>query len=159
LAATWSLEVAGGSNECWEERVTRAESRRSSAESSMSARSLRRGALATVDAEVSCEGQSRLRRWASRCDGRRVGRQFEVGEDLLDDAGVGEEGEELAFLAAVGTGQHVQEEDALEGFGPGVPSPGPGPGPGPGLARGVGRVSRVASVMQRLGVQVFPLLP
>jgi hypothetical protein len=44
--------------------VTRAESRRFSAGSSMSARSLRRGGLGTVDAEVSCEGQSRLRRWA-----------------------------------------------------------------------------------------------
>jgi hypothetical protein len=41
-----------------------------------------------------------------------------VGEDLLGDAGVGEEGEEFASSAAVGTGQHVQEKDELEEFGP-----------------------------------------
>jgi hypothetical protein len=74
------LEFMGGSKECGKERVTRAESRRFSAGSSMSARNLRRGALATVEEEVSCEGQSRVRRWSSRCVGRRIGRQFEVGE-------------------------------------------------------------------------------
>jgi hypothetical protein len=78
-----------------------------------------------------------------------------VGEDLLDDAGVGEEGEELAFSAAVGAGQHVQEEDALEKL-PGpfsgysgrgdLASLGCGPGkrpPRPLLARGVGRIGCV----------------
>jgi hypothetical protein len=85
---------------------------------------------------------------------------------LLDDAGVGEEGEELAFSAAVGTGQHVQDEDALEelprpfsgsscrgdlaapGCGPGVPSP------RPWLARGVGRVCRVRRSARVLAVDL-----
>jgi hypothetical protein len=114
LAPSGSLEMVGGSNECGEERVARAESRRISTESSTSARSLRRGALATVNSEGSWEGQSRLGRWASRCDGERVGRQCEVGEDLVDDAGVGEEREESAFSAAVGTGRDGANKDAAD---------------------------------------------
>jgi hypothetical protein len=87
---------------------------------------------------------------------------------LLDDAGVGEEREELAFSAAVGTGQHVQEEDALEelprpfsgssgrgdlallGCGPGVPSA----RPRPRLACGAGRVGRVRRSARVLAVDL-----
>jgi hypothetical protein len=84
----------------------------------MSAKSLRRGALSTVDEEVLCEGQSRLRRWSHEGDGGRVGRQCEVGEDPLDDAGVGDA---LVARASLVEGRDGADEDAADaGAGGGV---------------------------------------
>jgi hypothetical protein len=70
-----------------EERPTGTGPGRFAAGSSRSAGSLRRSALATVDENVSCKGLNQARRWASMRDGRRIGRQFEVAEDPLYDAG------------------------------------------------------------------------
>jgi hypothetical protein len=77
-----------------------------------------------------------------------------VDEDLLDDAGIGEEGEELAFTAAARAGQHLEEEDTFEELGPGVSPPRTRSGSGVGRLSCVRGMARVLALDLGVGVRL-----